>query len=99
MNWTVGPTKELNMTTSTKSTREAPPDTPARDTPAAEAVPFTAFATLFQKGVERLGAMQKNRLDMIAGQTTDMIAAWKEAFPVPSGAPGMFLLDLADQGV
>lgn len=88
------------MSNNPKSTREAPPDSPARDAPpASEAVPFMAFADLFHKGVERLAEMQKNRLDLIASQTSDALAAWKQAFAMPSSAPGMFLLDLADQGI
>lgn len=88
------------MTNNPKSNREAPPDSPARDkAPAPEAVPFMAFATLFQKGVERIAELQKGRLDAIASQTTDAIAAWKHAFSVPPSTPGVFLLDLADQGI
>jgi hypothetical protein len=87
------------MMNNQKSTKEAPPK-PARDTsPAWETAPFTAFATLFQKGVEGLAELQKNKLDLIANQSSDAIAAWKKAFAVPSSAPGAYMLDLADQGI
>ncbi len=88
------------MINNPKSTKDAPPEAPARDIPpASETAPFTAFATLFHKGVEGLAELQKSKLDLMANQTTDAIAAWKKAFAVPSSAPGTFLLDLADQGM
>jgi len=88
------------MTTNPKSTKDAAPDSPARDTPpASEIAQFTAFATLFQKGVERLAEMQKTALDVVANQANDTIGAWKQTAAVTSSAPGAFLLDLAGQGI
>ena len=42
---------------------------------------------------------RRTRWISIANQTTEAIGAWKQAFAVPPSAPGMFLLDLADQGI
>jgi len=88
------------MTNDPKSTKDAPPDSPPRDTaPAPETAPYTAFATLFYKGVERLAEMQKISLDMVANQTVDAIGGWKKTFAMPASAPGGYLWDLAEQGV
>jgi hypothetical protein len=83
-----------------KSTKDAPPDSPARETPpASETVPIGAFVNVYQKGVERLAEMQKNALDLVANQTLDAIGAWKQAVGGVTPAPAGFLWDLADQGV
>ena len=88
------------MINNPKSTQEAPPESPVRETPpAAEGAPYTAFATLFHKGLERIAEMQKNTLDMVALQTTDVLATWKQAYPVHPSAPGASLLDVVEQGV
>jgi hypothetical protein len=88
------------MSTNPKSTQDAPPESPARDAPpTAEAAPYTAFAAVFQKGLERIAELQKNTLDIVAKQTTDMLGAWKQAYPVPAASPGAPLLDMVDQGI
>ena len=88
------------MTNNPKSTKDAPPESPARDTAApAETAPFTAFAAIFSKGVERLAEMQKAAVDLVANQTRDTIKVWKQASTMPSAAQGMFLPDVLDQGI
>jgi hypothetical protein len=49
--------------------------------------------------VERVAEIQKSTLDIVANQTTGAIDAFKEAYSVPSSAPGAFLFDLIDQGM
>src|ERR1700733_6432717 len=88
------------MMNNPKSTKDAPPDSPARETPpASETAPFTAFAALFHKGMERLAEVQKNTLDIVASQSIDVIGAWKQAFPVPPSTPGAVALDVVNQGI
>jgi hypothetical protein len=88
------------MSNNPKSTQDAPPESPARETPPpAEAASYTAFAALFHKGLERIAEVQKNTLDMVARQTTDMLQACKQAYPVPSSWPGTPLFEVVDQGI
>jgi hypothetical protein len=88
------------MISNPKSTKDAPPESPARDTPpAAETPSFSAFAAIFHNGVERLAEMQKLTLDIVANQATDVLGAWKHVFPVPPSMPGATLLEAADQGI
>ena len=87
------------MTSNPKSTKDAPPDSTARDAPPSpETAPFTTFAAIFHKGVERLAEIQKQTLDVVSNQTTEMIGALKQSFPAPSSMPGTSLLDVVDQG-
>jgi hypothetical protein len=82
------------MTSNPKSTKDAPQESPARNaSPASETLPFTAFATLFHKGVKRLAEMQKQALEAAANQTTDVMDAWENVFPVPASAHGATLVD------
>jgi hypothetical protein len=88
------------MNNNPKSTKEAPPETTARETPPTpETAPYTAFATLFHKGVERLAEMQKQSLDLIAYQTADTIGVYKQRVPAASSGLGASLLDVIDQGI
>jgi hypothetical protein len=87
------------MTNNPKSTQEAPPESPVRETPPAEGAPYTVFAALFHKGLERIAEMQKHTLDMVSRQTTDVLDTWKQAYPVPPHSPGASLLDVMDQGM
>jgi len=86
------------MINSTKSTKDAPPDSPVRDTaPGPETAPFTAFTTLFQKGVERLAEIQKNTVDVFARQAADAAPACKTALSVESSVPLAAAFDMIDQ--
>lgn len=88
------------MTYDPKSTKGAPPESPARDIPAAsEAAPFMVFAELFHNGVERVADMQKGALDLAVNQTSEALTAWKRAFAVPASTPGLALMDVVDQGI
>jgi hypothetical protein len=88
------------MTSNPKSTNEAAPESaPRENPPAADTNPYTAFAALVHKGVERLAEMQKVSLDMATRHTSEAIGTCRQSFKVPADTPGIFLMDLADQGI
>lgn len=88
------------MMTNPKSTKDAPPESPAREMPpASETAPFNAMTDLFYKGMERWAGMQKHVMDVVVMQSVDALNAWKKAAGVSSNAPGATLFDLAGQGL
>src|SRR5450432_4239497 len=88
------------MTNDPKSTKDAPPEAPARETPtASETAPYAAFAGFFHKGVERLAELQKNSIDVGTHQAMDAIGVWKQAMGLPTPSPAMSLLELASQSI
>jgi hypothetical protein len=84
---------EVIMNTAPKSTKEA--------TEKAEATAHLpgAFATVYNKGLERMVQVQKAALEVAAHQTTDFLEVCKKAVSVVPSMPGMYLFDLAAQAV
>src|SRR5512140_161508 len=69
------------------------------DSPEARTVSSVSFATLLQKGVERIAEFQRITLDLCAHQTTDLVDSWRRfAFPAAS-FPGGYLVDATGQGI
>ena len=55
-----------------------------------------AYATLFNKGLERVVEMSKTSLDLAVEQNAEVLASYKKALKA-SSLPGLFLFDLAGQ--
>ncbi len=72
------------MSTNTKSTKEETNEM-TYDT--------AAFATLFNKGLERVAEVSKSSLDLAVAQNTEFLASCKNALKIPM--PGLSLFDMA----
>ena len=57
------------------------------------------FAPRYLNSVARVAKLQKNSLDVVAEQTSEMIGAWKKAFSFFPVNPPTFFFDFADQAV
>jgi hypothetical protein len=77
------------METNTKSTKKEAEIIEASSCPA-------AYATLFNKGLERVIEMSKTSLDSAVEQNIEVLASYKQALKA-SSRPGLFLVDLAGQ--
>jgi hypothetical protein len=77
------------MSTSTKSTKE-------------EATEFiystAAYATLYNKGLERVVEVSKSSLDLAVEQNAEILASCKKALKATQ-MPGLFLFDIASSAV
>jgi len=58
-----------------------------------------AVTPLVLNGVERVADLQKKTLDLAAGQTAELIGAWKKAFSYFQVTPPAFFFDFAGQAV
>jgi hypothetical protein len=58
-----------------------------------------AFTPLYLNGVQRLAELQKQSLDLAAGQTADLVGAWKRAFSFFPVMPPAFVFEVAGQAV
>jgi hypothetical protein len=58
-----------------------------------------AVTPLVLNGVERAADLQKKTLDLAAGQTAELIGAWKKAFSYFQVTPPAFFFDFAGQAV
>jgi len=72
------------MSTNTKSTKEE----------ASEIYSTAAYATLFNKGLERVVEVSKSSLDLAVEQNTEFLASCKKALKATQ-MPGLFLFDIA----
>jgi hypothetical protein len=77
------------MNTNTNATKTEAETTEATYCPA-------AYATLLNKGLERVVEMSKTSFDLAAEQNTEVLASCKKALKALS-MPGLFLFDLAGQ--
>jgi hypothetical protein len=77
------------MNTNTKSTKTEAEATEATYCPA-------AYATLLNKGLEKVVAATKTSLDLAVEQNTEVLASYKKAMKA-SAVPGLFWFDLAGQ--
>jgi len=83
--------KEQIMTTNRKSTRTAGP--------AEKTGIVDTFIPLYTKNVERVAELEKNALDIVAEQSTELIEAWKKAFRAVPNTPALFWFELFAQNV
>ncbi len=54
------------------------------------------FSALFLTGVERMAEVQKRGIDLAVAQNAEVTEAWKKMAQKTPWAPGLFLLDLAN---
>ena len=66
---------------------------------AAKAEFVDAFTPFYLNGVQSLGELQKQSLDLVAEQTVELVGAWKKAFSYLPVTPPTFLFDIAGQAV